>query len=166
MFAVRCQHAAETDKLCSGLISAVWGKAPQSDGVCVRSSSASLCRSVWSLCWDLKPSGLTGSFAYLVLTTINIHDQRLSWDEYSFLLEAEAGVERLKFWSAELSHSFTLDQDVIAVGLLVFLVMHHMCADDYICLSHTVTIFAKVCLRDREADGNRNKLSSSWDRNI
>lgn len=49
------------------------------------------CECVWSLCRDLKPSGLAGLFAYLVLTVIHIHDQGLNWHEYSFCLRAVDG---------------------------------------------------------------------------
>lgn len=51
---------------------------------------------MWSLCRELKPSGLAASFAYLVLTIINIYDRGLNWYEYWLWW-----VEWLCFQSAE-----------------------------------------------------------------
>lgn len=56
---------------------------------------------LWSFCRELKPSGLDASFAYLVLTVINIYDHGLNWYEYSFLPPGRRRVEWLWFQSAE-----------------------------------------------------------------
>lgn len=132
---------------------------------------------VWSLCLDLKPSGLAGSFAYLVLTIINIHDQGLNWYEYSFCLQDVDG------WSGCDSNQQNRNEVNLLCGgrehlmILVGPLASLASLASSICM--WITTFALVmwqpylihvilgkCLQDREAVGNRNKLNLSWEKKI
>lgn len=160
------------------LSSAVWKKyITLCASACFFCECVCACMCVWSLCRDLKPSGLAGSFAYVVLTVINIHDQGLNWYEYSFCLQAVDG------WSGCDSNQQKLTQPFFVVdentwwlpwasfGMLGEL---HMYMDYFICFSHMVAVFdvhrgwgsiARKTERQMEANTNSTCLGTKtvWD---
>lgn len=124
-----------------------------------------LCVSVWSACREPEPSGLPASFAYLVLTVINIYDCGRNRYEYSFLPSGRGRVEPLRFqisWTGDLSSAFHVVDEALdrPLGAIRTCFITFALLIWYPCLMCTVV--AQQRLRDAATDGGKINNNFFW----